>query len=111
MSRSLFALTNRLARIRDCIFVTETCDGPLPADINAANLVSLTPRPECGAGGVSGGLGEGAKPDAPAFSVTAMSFLKSRNRAPKARNMKARGKRKAKRSASPLVRENDLIQR
>jgi len=29
--------------------------------------------------------------------------LKSRNRAPKARNMKARGKREAKRSASPLV--------
>ena len=36
---------------------------------------------------------------------------KSRNRALKARNIKARGKREAKRSASPLVRENNLVQR
>jgi hypothetical protein len=36
---------------------------------------------------------------------------KVETRAPKARDMKARGKREAKWSASPLVRENDLIQR
>src|SRR6185503_10617275 len=36
---------------------------------------------------------------------------KSGNGAPKARNMKARGKREAKRSASPLGRENNLVQR
>jgi hypothetical protein len=36
---------------------------------------------------------------------------KVETRAPKARDMKARGKREANRSASPLVRENDLIQR
>jgi len=36
----------------------------LPADINGDKFC-LTPRPECGAGGVLGGLGEGAKPDAP----------------------------------------------
>src|ERR1051325_7449103 len=34
--------------------------------------------------------------------------LASPNRAPKARNMKARGKREAKRSASPLVTRNNL---
>jgi hypothetical protein len=32
-------------------------------------------------------------------------------KAPKALNMKARGKREAKRSASPLGRENNLVQR
>jgi hypothetical protein len=41
-----------------------------------------------------------------------MKAPKARNiKAPKARNMKARGKREEKRSASPLVRDNDLIQR
>jgi hypothetical protein len=38
-----------------------------------------------------------------------MALHKSENGAPKARNMKARGKRRAKRSASPLVRENNLV--
>ena len=36
-------------------------------DINASNLDCLAPRPECGAGSVVVGLGEGAKRDAPAF--------------------------------------------
>jgi hypothetical protein len=43
--------------------------------------------------------------------VHGLCTTRSRKRAPKARNMKAWGKREAKRSASPLVRENDLIQR
>lgn len=47
-----FTLTIKLARILNYTLVTESCDGPLPADINAANLDCLTPRPECGAGGV-----------------------------------------------------------
>ena len=37
----------------------------LRPDINASSFSCLAPRPECGAGGVRGGLGEGAKPDAP----------------------------------------------
>jgi len=35
-----------------------------------ANFDCLAPRPECGAGGVVRGLGEGAKAGAPAFHLT-----------------------------------------
>lgn len=45
--------------------------GSLSIDINASNLDCLAPRPECGAGGVIVGLGEGAKRDVPAFFVSA----------------------------------------
>jgi hypothetical protein len=38
-----------------------------------------------------------------------LALHKSGNGAQKARNRKARGKREAKRSASPLVRENNLV--
>jgi hypothetical protein len=64
---SNFGLTKRLARIRDRIVAANSCDAPARADINGDNLICLAPRPECGAGGVFGGLGEGAKPDAPLF--------------------------------------------
>ena len=44
--------------------------GPSAYRYKRPDLSCLTPRPECGAPGRRRGLGEGAKADAPAFSLT-----------------------------------------